>query len=110
MRVKAGLVLSDPDPASRENGEEMPELFVAPIGAMQFEITDPKTGDYCGSRFWVLPIQSVSSVKPKETRNWQCDCTRWFEVLLDTLPPHLKPAFSGDGGFAVCLCVGRVVE
>jgi hypothetical protein len=80
------------------------QLFIPPDGAMQFEITHPET-PFRGEVFWVMP-----TILGVHTWNWECKCSRRFEVLLDSLASSARPAFDGKGRCAVCLCVGRIIE
>jgi hypothetical protein len=82
----------------------MSALFVAPEGAMQFEVTHPET-KYRGEVFWVRPTSLGV-----HTWNWTCTCDKRYEVLMDSLSKYAKEAFKGDGGYAVCSCVGRIIE
>lgn len=84
----------------------MDDLFVAPAGAMQFELAADT--DYPGETFWVIPTDL--SVK---VWNWKCKCGSRYEVLMETVSAAVRPAFkpcAGTDGFAVCECVGRIIE
>jgi hypothetical protein len=73
---------------------------------MQFELA--KDSDFPGDVFWVVPTTlNVGHW------NWTCKCNSRFEVLMETISARLRPAFSpvlNTNGFAVCNCVGRIIE
>lgn len=88
----------------------MKNLFVAPLGAMQFELTQGWDGTPCPDRlkpfvFWVMPLDSYG---PKDSKP-DCPHDIAYAVLFDSLTPlHRK---KGIGTCTkVCECVGRILE
>lgn len=85
----------------------MSSLFIAPEGAMQFEITHPET-QYRGEHFWVIPAHGLSGLAYE---NWPCTCgLRRYIVLMDSLSPRMKACGPMMDGYVVCECVGHIIE
>lgn len=84
-------------------------LFVAPEGAMQFEITQGWDGMPCPEKYvpfviWVYPMDGYG---PKESKP-DCPHTDAYAILrcgLDTV--HLAGLGTAE---KVCECVGRIIE
>lgn len=82
-------------------------MFIAPQGAMQFEITHPDT-PYRGEVLWVVPLPPGAVL---HFANWECKCGRRYEALADSVSAKLRPAMRADlDVFVVCECVGKLIE
>lgn len=88
----------------------MTELYIAPEGAMQFEITHTETV-YKGEHFWVMPLDGFRAQVNLDA-SWPktCKCERGFLAILETISPRLKVVMYSPRQAAVCGCVGRIIE
>ena len=87
-------------------------LFIAPPGAMQFEITHPDS-PYKGEVFWVAPYTGEYC-----NTGWSCDCGKQGEVVQgvlvfqsyrESMSARMK-AICGTADIIVCCHVGRIIE
>lgn len=85
-------------------------LFIAPEGAMQFEVQRGWMGrEFAESeRFalWVMPEVPRRCI-PK---NPDCPHMMGFPVLIDSVPPQYLKSNQTGVQRIVCACVGRIIE
>lgn len=88
----------------------MSEPFIAPPGAMQFEITHKETV-FAGEHFWVMPLHGFPD-KVNLDPSWpkSCKCTTGFLAIMETISPRLRTVMYSPRQAAVCRCVGRIIE
>lgn len=81
----------------------MSELFIAPEGAMQFEITVHPKPECVGSRLWVKLHDKGPHHLTRDKVG--CSCKVFYQVV------HCDRSWLWDGGYTVtCVCFGRIIE
>lgn len=93
----------------------MNDLFIAPEGAMQFEVTEGPGGVSCSIPAWVgapIPFKLTKS-NPRPS----CGCKTGFPILHLIEPDHpLLRLSNWNNGLRhkkpvmVCTCHGRIIE
>jgi hypothetical protein len=77
--------------------------FIAPEGAMQFEVTRPLSPRVANARLWVMPITQGPNVLIRQKVG--CTCSTWYEII------HCEPASAWNGSWSVvCTCIGNLIE